>query len=64
MVDNSPNKIGKKMYGLDCEIFSFKEIVENDTNSVFLINGGTFNSEILDDIIKNKREYCLGENNE
>jgi hypothetical protein len=64
MVDNSPNKIGKKMYGLDCEIFSFKEVVENDTNAVFLINGGTFNSEVLDDIIKNKREYYLGENNE
>jgi hypothetical protein len=57
MVDNSKNKIGKKMYGLDCEIFSFKEVVENDNDAVFLMNGAMFNHEVFDDIIRNKKEY-------
>lgn len=60
MVDNSLNKIGKKVYGLDLDIFSFKEIVKNNKNSIFLINGGVFNSEIEQFLIENKIEYYVG----
>lgn len=57
MVDNSPNKIGKKVYGLELEIFSFKETLKNNKDSIFLINGGIFNSEIEQQLIQNNVEY-------
>lgn len=47
MLDNSPNKINKKIYGTNLLCRSFKEILEsNDTVSIVL-NGGVFNREII-----------------
>lgn len=57
MVDNSPNKIGKKMYGLELNIFSFKKILEEDKKALFLINGGVFNKEIEQILIDYNSEY-------
>lgn len=57
MVDNSVNKIGKKMYGLDLEIFSFNEMIKNEKDSIFLINGGVFNSEIEETLKINNINY-------
>jgi len=46
-LDNSKNKIGKKVYGLNKNIFDFKKIIElNDENTIIIINGGIFNNEI------------------
>ncbi len=46
-LDNSPNKIGKKLYGTELEIFSFSEMIQkNDNNTIILINGGVFNKDI------------------
>lgn len=47
-VDNSINKIGKKMYGTNLKVFDFKKIsVEQD--STVLFNGGVFNCEVKGD---------------
>lgn len=47
LLDNSPNKINKKMYGTNLEVFNFKEIVDKKDQNVFIIlNGGVFNSEV------------------
>jgi hypothetical protein len=51
-LDNSPIKIGKKVYGLNQPILSFKEILLNKENIV-LINGGVFNQEIKDNLNNN-----------
>jgi len=52
-LDNSLNKIGKKVYGTNKEIFSFSQIIEaNDKNTVIILNGGVFNREIEEHIKK------------
>ena len=52
MIDNSPNKIGKKMYGIDLPIYSFNETMKNK-NAIFLMNGGMFNTEVEKKLIDN-----------
>lgn len=44
-LDNSPNKIGKKVYGVNLPTQPFKEILK-DGDNIVLINGGVFNQEI------------------
>lgn len=56
-VDNSPNKIGKEVYGLGTKICSFRDIIENKKKSIILINGGVFNSEIENTLNSNNIEY-------
>ena len=53
LVDNSINKIGKKMYGTDIEIFSFNEITSTKKDAIILLNGGVFNKEVESKISKN-----------
>jgi len=55
MLDNSPLKIGKKMYGTDLLISDFNDKIEGD--SVVLLNGGPFNSEVEEKLKQNKTEY-------
>ena len=51
-LDNSPNKIGKLLYGTNKLIVSFNKIInENNNNVIIILNGGVFNTEI-DEIIK------------
>jgi len=58
MLDNSINKIDKKMYGLNLKIYSFNKIIqENDENTIILLNGGIFNKEILDQTINSKIKF-------
>jgi hypothetical protein len=60
-VDNSPNKIGKKMYGTEKQIYNFMDIVANNKpNTILFLNGGVFNEEITDLIEKSKNIsfYC------
>ena len=45
LTDNSPNKIGNKMYGTNLKVYDFKK-VSNEQNSTILLNGGIFNSEV------------------
>jgi hypothetical protein len=56
-IDNSPNKIGKNVYGLGTKIFSFKDIVENKKECLILMNGGVFNLEIEHILKSNNIEY-------
>jgi hypothetical protein len=58
MLDNSYNKINKKMYGLNLNIYSFQDIInKNDPNTVILLNGGIFTNEIIEQIKKTNIKY-------
>jgi len=60
MLDNSLNKIGKKMYGTNLEVFSFDKIVEENNESIFIIlNGGVFNDEVENKIKKSNIKYLI-----
>jgi hypothetical protein len=41
LLDNSPNKIGKKLYGYNLECFDFKKILASDDPSITIILGGS-----------------------
>ena len=45
-LDNSPNKIGKYLYGYNLQCKSFEENCNNASNAI-IINGGPFNKEII-----------------
>lgn len=48
LLDNSPGKIGKKLYGYGLPIESFKQIVEQGSpNTILCLNGGPFNEEVM-----------------
>ena len=58
MLDNSINKINKKMYGINLPILSFTDVVKkNDNNNIILLNGGIFNIEIIKKIIESNIIY-------
>jgi hypothetical protein len=62
MLDNSINKIGKKIYGINLNILSYNEIIKkNDENTIILLNGGIFNKEIINETknLKIKFIYTL-----
>lgn len=51
LLDNSPNKIGKRVYGYGLPIRSFKEVVQEDSaNTIICLNGGPFNQEVASTI--------------
>jgi hypothetical protein len=41
LADNSPNKIGKKLYGYNIECFDFKKVLNSDDPNVTIILGGS-----------------------
>jgi len=45
IIDNSPNKINKYIYGYNIKCLNFKKYV-NDNNFAVILNGGVFNNEI------------------
>jgi hypothetical protein len=46
LLDNSPNKIGKKMYGTEDKIYALNDVKNDDTITIIL-NGAIFNGEII-----------------
>jgi len=58
MLDNSYNKINKKMYGLNLNIYSFQDVLnKNDNNTIILLNGGIFTNEIIEQLNKTNIKY-------
>lgn len=57
ILDNSLNKIGKKMYGTNLIISSFRNIINNNQNILLLMNGGIFNNEVINELENLKIEY-------
>ena len=55
LLDNCKNKINKKLYGTNLQIFNFEEKINE--NIILLINGGVFNSEIESKLIEKNIEY-------
>ena len=58
-LDNSPNKINNYLYGYNIKILDFEKI-KNNNEYIILLNGGLFNSEVLD--INNKNMYDMRKN--
>lgn len=60
MLDNSLNKIGKKLYGTNLEIQSFNKIIEENNENIFIIlNGGIFNIEVENKIKNSNIKYLI-----
>ena len=57
ILDNSPNKIGKYIYGYNLKCISFEENCNNDNHAIIL-NGGCFNDEVIKKINLDKKQ-CL-----
>lgn len=58
VLDNSPNKIGKYLYGYNLECKSFEDNYNNDNNAI-IINGGCFNKEIINKLNLNKEQILI-----
>jgi hypothetical protein len=58
VLDNSPNKIGKYLYGYNLECKSFEDNNNNDRNAIIL-NGGCFNKEVINKINLNKEQILI-----
>lgn len=56
MIDNSPLKIDKKLYGLNVPIRAFGSVFE-DKNGLVLLNGGVFNQEVTDSLKQGGIDY-------
>ncbi len=52
ILDNDPNKQGKRLYGTSLFVKSPK-ILKNVKNAAFILRGGAYNDEIKDDILSN-----------
>jgi len=58
VLDNSPNKIGKYIYGYNLECKSFEDNCNNEMNAIIL-NGGCFNKEVINKINLNKEQILI-----
>ena len=59
VLDNSPLKINKYIYGYKLKCLSFSNIVESDEEKVILLTGGCYNSEIYDKIKQNEKNIII-----
>lgn len=54
ILDNSPTKINKYMYGYNIKCLSFKETFDtSNTKTIIILNGGIFNEEIYKQYLTN-----------
>ena len=54
VLDNSPHKIGKYLYGYNLYCKSFKEITEQNEDKIIIVAGGCFTGEVIDNLKKNQ----------
>jgi len=52
LLDNDPNKQGKRLYGTNLKVESPK-ILKDIKNPVIILKAGAYNNEIIDDILNN-----------
>jgi hypothetical protein len=59
ILDNSPNKIGKYLYGYNLLCYSFDELVKTENNNISIIMGGA--GKYLDelDIVNSKINFIF-----
>jgi hypothetical protein len=50
VLDNSPNKIGKYLYGYNLLCKSFTECIQSVERKIIILAGGSYNKEILSSI--------------
>jgi hypothetical protein len=58
VLDNSVNKIGKKLYGYKIYCKSFLQNCSNENNAIIL-NGGCFNTEVINNITINPDQLFI-----
>ena len=58
VLDNSPAKIGKFLYGSNLECKSFKDFC-NKEDSAVVLNGGCFNKEVIHHVTLNKEQIFV-----
>jgi hypothetical protein len=54
VLDNSPHKIGKYLYGYNLYCKSFKEITELNEEKIIILAGGCFTDEVLANLKRNQ----------
>jgi hypothetical protein len=54
VLDNSPLKIGKYLFGFNLECRSFNEVIESSAKKTILLAGGCYNREVLQKVKENK----------
>ena len=59
ILDNSPNKVGKYLYGYNLLCYSFDELVKTENNNISIIMGGA--GKYLDelDIVNSKINFIF-----
>ncbi len=53
VLDNSPLKIGKYLYGYPYECKPFNDIIQSPEPKIVLLTGGCYNTEIQSQVEKN-----------
>lgn len=53
VLDNSPHKIGKYLYGYNLYCKSLKEITESENKKIIILAGGLYNKEVIDSVRSN-----------
>ena len=59
VLDNSPFKIGKYLYGFKHKCISFKETIDSIDKKCIIITGGCYNSEVINDLSKNPQNTIV-----
>ena len=55
VLDNSPLKIGKYLYGFHYPCLSFQDTINKDTEKIILLTGGCYNKEVYNIAYKNPK---------
>ena len=60
VLDNDPNKQGKRLYGTSLKVES-PDFIESDRNSLIILNAGNYNEEIKRQLLKvnNKLQFLI-----
>ena len=59
VLDNSPLKISKYLYKHELPCKSFSKVVQSDENKIVIINGGCYNTEVLEEVRRNTKNIVF-----
>ena len=59
VLDNSPLKINKYLYKYELPCKSFSNVIQSDENKIVIINGGCYNTEVLEEVRRNTKNIVF-----
>jgi hypothetical protein len=59
VLDNSPLKIGKYLYGHSYKCLPFQDIIHNTSEKIILLTGGCYTQEVLQQVQKNSKNKVV-----